>query len=60
MDKLELEKYIPIESLTGDAYPVTDTSKKLYVETYGCQMNFADTEIVNGIMGKNGYDITFN
>lgn len=60
MDKLELEKYIPIESLTGDAYPVTDTSKKLYVETYGCQMNFADTEIVNGIMGKNGYDITDN
>ncbi len=60
MDKLELEKYIPIESLTGDSYPVTDTSKKLYVETYGCQMNFADTEIVNGIMGKSGYDITDN
>lgn len=60
MEKLELEKYIPIESLTGDAYPVTDTAKKLYVETYGCQMNFADTEIVNGIMGKNGYDITDN
>jgi tRNA-2-methylthio-N6-dimethylallyladenosine synthase len=60
LEKLELEKYIPIESLTGDAYPVTDTAKKLYVETYGCQMNFADTEIVNGIMGKNGYDITDN
>ncbi|NOS85815.1 MAG: tRNA (N6-isopentenyl adenosine(37)-C2)-methylthiotransferase MiaB [Ignavibacteria bacterium] len=60
MEKLELEKYIPIESLTGDSYPVTDISRKLYVETYGCQMNFADTEIVNGIMGKNGYDITDN
>jgi len=57
---LKLEKYIPIESLTSDAYPVMDISKKLYVETYGCQMNFADTEIVNGIMGKNGYDITDN
>jgi tRNA-2-methylthio-N6-dimethylallyladenosine synthase len=28
------------------------------VETYGCQMNFADTEIVNGIMGKHGYETT--
>ncbi|HAX48584.1 MAG TPA: tRNA (N6-isopentenyl adenosine(37)-C2)-methylthiotransferase MiaB [Bacteroidetes bacterium] len=36
------------------------SGKKLYVETYGCQMNFADTEIVNGIMGKSGYDITDN
>ncbi len=60
MEKLELEKYIPIESLTGDVYPVKDTAKKLYVETYGCQMNYADTEIVNGIMGKSGYDITEN
>ncbi len=32
--------------------------KKLYVETYGCQMNFADTEIVNGVMGKYGYSVT--
>ncbi len=51
--------YIPLESLTktnGD----NGLSKKLYVETYGCQMNFADTEIVNGIMGKNGYSPTEN
>lgn len=60
MEKSETKKYIPIESLTGCEIPVNDTSKKLYVETYGCQMNFADTEIVNGIMGKNGYDITDN
>ncbi len=32
--------------------------KKLYVETYGCQMNIADTEIVNGIMKKYGYSAT--
>ncbi|MGH2574391.1 MAG: tRNA (N6-isopentenyl adenosine(37)-C2)-methylthiotransferase MiaB [Ignavibacteria bacterium] len=33
---------------------------KLYIETYGCQMNFADTEIVNGIMNKHGYSLTNN
>ncbi|MCH8318344.1 MAG: tRNA (N6-isopentenyl adenosine(37)-C2)-methylthiotransferase MiaB [Bacteroidetes bacterium] len=33
-------------------------TKKIYIETYGCQMNFADTEIVASIMQKNGYDIT--
>ena len=29
--------------------------KKLYVESYGCQMNFSDSEIVASIMGKAGY-----
>ncbi len=28
---------------------------RVYVETYGCQMNLADTEIVLGIMNKSGY-----
>lgn len=28
---------------------------KVYIETYGCQMNFADSEIINAILGKNGY-----
>ncbi|MCL5268255.1 MAG: tRNA (N6-isopentenyl adenosine(37)-C2)-methylthiotransferase MiaB [Bacteroidetes bacterium] len=31
---------------------------KVYVETYGCQMNLADTEIVLGIMSKSGYSPT--
>ena len=32
--------------------------KKLYVETYGCQMNVADTEVVFAIMNMAGYAIT--
>ncbi len=28
---------------------------KVYIETYGCQMNVADTEIVFSILGKAGY-----
>ena len=28
--------------------------KKLYIETYGCQMNVADTEVVASIMEMDG------
>jgi tRNA-2-methylthio-N6-dimethylallyladenosine synthase len=32
-------------------------SSKIYIETYGCQMNFADTEIVLGILKNKGYSV---
>ena len=32
----------------------------VYIETYGCQMNVADTEIVQGILANNGYQLTQN
>ena len=31
--------------------------KKLYIETYGCQMNVADSEVVASIMGMAGYGL---
>ena len=33
-------------------------NKKLYIETYGCQMNVADTEVVASIMEMDGYSLT--
>lgn len=33
-------------------------SRKLYIESYGCQMNFSDSEIVASILEKNGFDTT--
>ena len=32
--------------------------KKVYIETYGCQMNVADTEVVFSILEKHGYGRT--
>ena len=32
--------------------------KKVYIESYGCQMNFSDSEIVASILHKNGYQTT--
>lgn len=36
----------------------TGKNRKLYIESYGCQMNFADSEIVAAVMLENGYDTT--
>ncbi len=32
--------------------------KKLYIETYGCQMNVADSEVIASVMKMGGYDTT--
>jgi tRNA-2-methylthio-N6-dimethylallyladenosine synthase len=39
--------------------PVFDKDKpKMYIETYGCQMNVNDSEVVVAIMQKAGYSVT--
>jgi tRNA-2-methylthio-N6-dimethylallyladenosine synthase len=35
-----------------------DSKKKAYIETYGCQMNFSDSEIVASILKDKDYDST--
>jgi len=41
------------ELLATSAGPVT--KGRLYIESYGCQMNFSDSEIVASVMQENGY-----
>lgn len=35
-------------------------NRKVYIESYGCQMNFSDSEIVASVLSKNGYQTTGN
>ena len=39
---------------------ITKTMKKLLIETYGCQMNVADSEVVASVMGMAGYETCEN
>ena len=51
------------EEVQGTATIIDNTKKsekKLYLESYGCQMNFSDSEIVASILDKHGYQTTRN
>jgi tRNA-2-methylthio-N6-dimethylallyladenosine synthase len=53
------------ESRQGEAYAPFATGsgsykKRFYIESYGCQMNFADSEIVASILNKEGFGATRN
>ena len=48
------------EVLDSKRSEVSSASRKLYIESYGCQMNFSDSEVVASIMSKKGYNTTRN
>lgn len=55
-----MEKIIE-ESKQGQALTLErkpENSKKLFIESYGCQMNFADSEVVASILASQGYNTT--
>jgi tRNA-2-methylthio-N6-dimethylallyladenosine synthase len=57
-----IEKVID-ESQQGSALSLENKEKngrKLYIESYGCQMNFSDSEIVASILAKEGFNTTQN
>ncbi len=59
---MEPESKIIDESKQGEAIlvkkPIVSNGKKLFLESYGCQMNFADSEIVASILIDKGYTTT--
>jgi tRNA-2-methylthio-N6-dimethylallyladenosine synthase len=52
------------ESRQGEAFESNHTDKQFdkyfYIESYGCAMNFADSEVVASILEQNGYGSTRN
>ena len=52
------------ESRQGEVFSDTvhenQFTKHFYIESYGCAMNFADSEVVASILGKNGFGSTRN
>ncbi|WP_073150923.1 tRNA (N6-isopentenyl adenosine(37)-C2)-methylthiotransferase MiaB [Mesonia phycicola] len=38
--------------------PIKENGRKLFIESYGCQMNFSDSEIVASILAKEGFNTT--
>src|SRR5690554_6659286 len=46
------------EALILDKNPKTGQGRKLYIESYGCQMNFSDSEIVASILTDQGFETT--
>ena len=38
--------------------PKKENGRKLFIESYGCQMNFSDSEIVASILAKEGFNTT--
>ena len=55
MEKIIDEK---LQGNTLEIEPKIENSRKLFIESYGCQMNFADSEIVASILHKEGFNTT--
>jgi tRNA-2-methylthio-N6-dimethylallyladenosine synthase len=62
MREATLEGKTMDESIQGSALVQKEgpSSRKLYIESYGCQMNFSDSEIVASILAKEGFGTTRN
>jgi tRNA-2-methylthio-N6-dimethylallyladenosine synthase len=58
-----VENKVIDESRQGEAIALGDIKsegKKLYLESYGCQMNFSDSEVVASILTNEGFSTTRN
>jgi tRNA-2-methylthio-N6-dimethylallyladenosine synthase len=65
METLDLDTKVHDETRQGEAYApfindVNQFTKKFYIESYGCAMNFADSEVVASILKGEGFGATKN
>ncbi len=60
IDIIEEQEAAQCETVKVSEDDDTGRGRKLYIESYGCQMNFSDSEIVSSIMKDHGFDTTSN
>jgi tRNA-2-methylthio-N6-dimethylallyladenosine synthase len=65
MEMLDIVSKIHDESRQGETFApfkedANEYRKKFYIESYGCQMNFSDSEIVASILNSEGFGATRN
>lgn len=59
MEEQALKKITPAtDGVVINSAGKSQTSKSVYIESYGCQMNFSDSEVVASILAKEGYGTT--
>src|SRR5262249_16566955 len=47
-----------VGAVTTQPRAIPMNMRKVYIETYGCQMNLADTELIIGLLKPHGYELT--
>ena len=60
--KIPIKTQLPLYKAAPTLEPINITSqaqtnRRVYIETYGCQMNVSDSELMSGILTQNGYEI---
>lgn len=54
------EEVVEESAFTSSSLQAPQYSKSFYIESYGCAMNFADSEVVASILQQNGFGATNN
>lgn len=57
-EKKQMDESRQGEALQAVAPQPLHAARSFYIESYGCQMNFSDSEIVASILNENGYRLT--
>ena len=55
--KTQLPLYKAAPTLEPHITQQTQADRRVYIETYGCQMNVSDSELMSGILTRSGYEM---
>ena len=60
--KIPTKTQLPLYKAAPTLEPInitqqTQVERRVYIETYGCQMNVSDSELMSGILTQNGYEM---